>query len=96
MELPDLGLVNIQDAESGEQLFVDTHDARFRRRFAEAARRRETALREALGRAGVDTLELATGDDLVEALLRFADLRKRRSRLSAGSAAALPKHLEAV
>jgi uncharacterized protein (DUF58 family) len=96
MELPDLGLVTIQDAESGEQLFVDTHDARFRRRFVEAARRREAALREGLGRAGVDTLELATGDDLVEALLRFADLRKRRTRLTSGSAAALPKHLEAV
>lgn len=96
MELPDLGLVTIQDAESGEQLFVDTHDARFRRRFVEAARRREAALRAALGRAGVDTLELATGDELVEALLRFADLRKRRSRLSSGSAAALPPHLEAV
>jgi uncharacterized protein (DUF58 family) len=95
MELPDLGLVPILDAETGEQIFVDTHDRGFRRRFAEKAREREAALRDALARAGVDTLELATHDNLVEALLRFTDLRKRRSRL-AGGAAAFPSHLEAV
>jgi uncharacterized protein (DUF58 family) len=95
MDLPDLGLVPILDAETGEQIFVDTHDRGFRRRFAEAATRRETALREAFARAGVDTLELATDDNLVEALLRFTDLRKRRSRLS-GGATALPAHLTSL
>jgi uncharacterized protein (DUF58 family) len=94
MQLPDLGLVTMQDAETGEQIFVDTHDRGFRRRFAEAARKREGALREALARANVDTLELATDDDLIEALLRFADLRKRRSRLAAGGTV-LPPHLSA-
>ncbi|MDA7416436.1 DUF58 domain-containing protein [Xenophilus arseniciresistens] len=77
-ELPDLGLVPLTDAETGEQLWVDTHDAGFRRRFARLAADRETALREALGRAGVDTLELSTEDDLVQAIVRFCDLRKRR------------------
>jgi uncharacterized protein (DUF58 family) len=90
MELPDLGLLVIQDAETGEQLFVDTHDAGFRKRFAAAAARREKELRAALSRAGVDALELATDDDLVDAILRFADLRKRRSQLAAGG---LPQHL---
>ena len=83
-ELPDLGLVVIQDAETGEQLFVDTHDRAFRRRFAAAALQRDAALRTAFAEAGVDALELSTGDDLVEALSRFADLRKRRARLAAG------------
>ena len=91
MELPDLGLLVVQDAETGEQLLVDTHDRAFRRRFAAAAERRETALRAAFGQAGVDALELSTDGDLVEAILRFADLRKRRSRLAAGSG--LPDHL---
>jgi uncharacterized protein (DUF58 family) len=90
-ELPDLGMVVIQDAETGEQVFVDTHDRGFRRRFAEAARKREDALREAFQQAGVDALELATDDDLVDAILRFADLRKRRSQLSSGGS--LPQHL---
>jgi uncharacterized protein (DUF58 family) len=91
-ELPDLGLVVMQDAETGEQQFIDTHDRRFRNRFAEAARRREAALRAALTEAGVDCLELATDDDLVDALLRFTVLRKRRSQLAAGGGFARSRH----
>ena len=87
MALPDLGLIVMQDAESGEQLFVDTHDKAFRRRFAQVAEARETALRESLSQLGIDCLELATGDAIDEALLRFVDARKRRSQLSAGSVA---------
>jgi len=82
MDLPDIGLVTMRDAETGEQIVVDTHNKRFRERFAAAAERRETALREALARAGVDTLELGTDDDLIDAVLRFADLKKQRSRLA--------------
>lgn len=88
VEMPDLGLIVLQDAESGEQLFVDTHDKGFRKRFALAAQARETRLRSALAEAGVDCLELATDDRVDEALLRFTKLRKRRSRLSAGASAA--------
>jgi uncharacterized protein (DUF58 family) len=84
-ELPDLGLVVMQDAETGEQLFVDTRDGSFRRRFMQAAERRESALRDGLAQAGVDCLELATDDQLGEALLRFTGLRKRRSQLAAGA-----------
>jgi uncharacterized protein (DUF58 family) len=91
MELPDLGLITMRDAETGEQLFVDTHDRAFRKRFAALAERREQELRSAFSQAGVDALELSTDDDLVDAILRFADLRKRRSQLSAGGA--LPRHL---
>jgi uncharacterized protein (DUF58 family) len=87
IELPDLGLIVMQDAETGEQLFVDTHDRGFRRRFAEAAERRERELRTAFNEAGIDCLELATGDDLAEALLRFTVLRKRRSQLAVGGGA---------
>ncbi|MGH8619919.1 MAG: DUF58 domain-containing protein, partial [Burkholderiales bacterium] len=76
----------------GEQLFVDTHDRGFRKRFAEAAAARETALREALARAGVDCLELATDAPLAESLLRFIRLRKQRSRLAAGASAASLSH----
>jgi uncharacterized protein (DUF58 family) len=93
MELPDLGLFVMQDAETGEQLFVDTHDRGFRRRFTELARRREAELRAALRDAGVDALELATGDDLADAIVRFAELRKRRRQLAGG---VMPNHLKAT
>lgn len=80
LELPDLGLVPLRDAETGEQLWVDTHDAGFRKRFAKIASEREAVLRSSLARAGVDTLELSTQEDLAAAILRFTDLRKRRVR----------------
>lgn len=82
MELPDLGLITIRDAETGEQLLVDTHDAGFRKRFFRIAAERESRLRQNLARAGVDTLELSTDGDLIDTLMRFTDLRRRRSRVS--------------
>jgi uncharacterized protein (DUF58 family) len=91
MALPDFGLFMMRDAETGEQLFVDTHDRAFRKRFAALAERRERELRSSFSQAGVDALELSTDDNLVDAVLRFADLRKRRRQLAAG--ASLPKHL---
>ena len=95
LQLPDLGLIPIRDAETGEQLLVDTHDAGFRRRFARIAAQREADLRQSLMRAGVDALELSTDGDLVDALLRFTELRKRRSRLSSAAVAGrLPSHMQ--
>lgn len=91
LELPDLGLLTLRDAETGEQVVVDTHDKGFRLRFARIAAQREAELREALVRAGVDALELATDGDLVDAIVRFVDMRKRRIRLGAGGG--LPTHL---
>jgi uncharacterized protein (DUF58 family) len=79
-ELPDLGLLVMQDAETGEQLFVDTHDRGFRKRFVEGAARREAAVRGALREAGVDALELSTEDDFADAMVRFAAMRKRRGQ----------------
>lgn len=84
MDLPDLGLVIVEDAETGQQLFVDTHDAAFRSRFSSLATGREAALRAALSAAGADCIELSTGDDLVDTLMRFARLRKRRAQLASG------------
>jgi uncharacterized protein (DUF58 family) len=79
-ELPDIGMVVMEDAETGEQLYVDTHDARFRARFTEIARQRETALNETFKHAGIDALSLSTEEDLTRALVRFASLRKQRLR----------------
>jgi uncharacterized protein (DUF58 family) len=84
MELPDVGLVVVEDAETGQQLLVDTHDAFFRRRFVSLAAERENALRAAFSDAGADCIELSTQDDLVDTLMRFARLRKRRAQLASG------------
>jgi len=76
-ELPDVGPLLMDDAETGEQLVVDTSDAGFRRRFAEAAARREADLAAAFRAAGVDAVTLATDDDLLAAIVRMAARRKR-------------------
>jgi uncharacterized protein (DUF58 family) len=80
VELPDIGPIIMEDAETGEQLYVDTHDKKFRQRFFEAARQREAALGEAFTRSGVDALSLSTDEDLVRAIARFATLRQRRKK----------------
>jgi len=80
LELPDIGPIIMEDAETGEQLYVDTHDRMFRQRFQEAAQRRESDLTEAFKRSGVDALSLSTDEDLVRAIVRFAGLRQQRRR----------------
>ena len=92
LDLPDLGLLTMRDAETGEQLLVDTHNPGFRKRFAAIAAQREADLRAMLARAGVDTLELSTEDQVVDAVVRFAEMRKQRTRLSAGGG--LPQHMK--
>jgi uncharacterized protein (DUF58 family) len=77
-ELPDVGPLILEDAETGDQLFVDTHDKAFRERFRQAAADREATLRTAFKRAGTDAVSLSTGDDLVTAIVRMAQTRKKR------------------
>ena len=80
VELPDIGPMIMEDSETGEQLYVDTHDREFRRRFNEAARQREAMLQQAFKHAGVDVLSLSTDEDMVRAIVGFASLRQRRRR----------------
>ena len=81
--LPDLGFLTFQDAESGEQIFVDTHDRGFRKRFTQAAAERDESLHAIFHKAGVDVVELGTDEDVLDAMLRFAALRKQSLRRSA-------------
>ncbi|MEK8049297.1 DUF58 domain-containing protein [Ideonella sp. DXS22W] len=83
LALPALGLLTVQDAETGEQLLLDTQDPGFRARYAALATAHEAALRQQLAEAAVDVLELATGDALLPALLRCVQLRRQRQRLPA-------------
>jgi uncharacterized protein (DUF58 family) len=78
--LPDVGPVILEDAETGEQLYVDTGDPAFRKRFEAAALAREAAIGEAFRRAGVEAVSLSTDEDLVRAIVRMATLRRRGRR----------------
>lgn len=79
-ELPDVGVVLVEDSETGMQLSVDTSDRGFRRRFNEAASQREEALARAFKKIGVDELSLSTEEEIVPAILRFASVRNRVRR----------------
>jgi uncharacterized protein (DUF58 family) len=79
-EIPDVGPIILEDSETGEQLYVDTHDKKFRQRFSEAAQNRQVDIQEKLKHAGVDLLSLSTGEDMVPAIVGFAALRERRRR----------------
>jgi len=80
VDLPDIGPIIMEDAETGEQLYVDTHDHKFRQRFKEAAQQRELELNRVFKRVGIDALSLSTDEDLVHALIRFAALRRQRRK----------------
>ncbi len=78
LELPDLGLVLIEDAETGEQVLADTSDPLFRRRLRAGVEAREAALREAMVRSGVTAHRVGTDEDLVEALVGMVQSSKSR------------------
>ena len=82
--LPAVGVVPVQDAETGEVVWLDSQDAGLRRRFAELAREREESLRQAWTRAGVDCLEIDTQEPLDAAFLEFIRMRHPRQRGRAG------------
>ncbi len=84
-DLPDIGPIIMEDSETGEQLYIDTSDRKFRKRFQEAAKKREAQINAALKHAGVDVMPLSTEDDLVRSLVRFAALRKQRRAATAAS-----------
>lgn len=82
VELPDAGVIVVEDAETGEQLTVDTSDPEFRRRLQEVTTQQEALLQENLKRAAVNLFSVSTEEDLVRAIIRLAALRKRHRRSS--------------
>lgn len=78
MQLPNAGLMTLQDSESSEQLLLDTANPKFRKRYAQLVEEREMQLQTTFSQSGVDALELSTNEDIAAALLRFSELRKRR------------------
>lgn len=76
-ELPDVGVIVVEDAETGEQLLVDTSDPAFRVRYREGATRRERELEAEVRRAGARWHTVWTHDDLADALVRMTHTARR-------------------
>jgi uncharacterized protein (DUF58 family) len=78
--LPDLGMVLVEDAETGEQLLVDTSDPLLRSRLATQVGAREDAMATAMRKAGVDAHRITTDQDLLAALVSMVQQSGRRRR----------------
>ena len=79
-ELPDVGGLFVRDPESGEELWVDTSDARLRAAYRELVGQQRARIEGAIKGSRVDVLELSTAEPLVGPLTRFIQYRRRRGR----------------
>jgi hypothetical protein len=77
-ELPDLGVLALEDAETGEVIQLDTGSAAVRRLFKEESAKRNRRLVSDFRAEGVDTLQLQTDAPYIPALQRFFKTRERR------------------
>jgi uncharacterized protein (DUF58 family) len=80
LDLPDLGVILVEDAETGEQLLVDTGDPLLRGRLAAEVGRREDAVAEGMRKAGVDAHRITTDQDLLAALVGMVQRSGRGRR----------------
>ena len=78
LELPDVGWISLEDAETGEQIELNTSDKTIRQNFANLARGRKTDLHKIIRTAGIDLLDLATDRPYLPTLLGFFGNRQRR------------------
>jgi uncharacterized protein (DUF58 family) len=76
--LPDVGLIELEDAETGERVLVDTRRRRIRDAFARSGRDEHESLMSHMRSMGVDTLDLSTDRPYMKDLLNFFRRRERR------------------
>lgn len=74
-ELPDVGLVKLKDAETGERIWVDTSDKRLRTTYKHAWGENQLALQKTFTKSGVDSVSMSTSEDYVRALMRLFKMR---------------------
>jgi uncharacterized protein (DUF58 family) len=79
-ELPKLGLVEMEDAETGELATVDTSDPVLRKRFAASQAARQEAAERLFRQLGVDHVPVSTAEDFTKKLHQFFQKRARRYR----------------
>jgi len=77
-DFPNVGIITLEDAETGEQIEINTADRTTRARFAESVDREQTELSRTLRRNRIDTIALRTGDNYLPALRSFFKQRERR------------------
>jgi uncharacterized protein (DUF58 family) len=79
--LPNVGIITLEDAETGEQIEINTSDRGTRARFSDFAREKEQELARTLRRNNIDAIALRTSEDYLPALRAFFKTRERRAAL---------------
>jgi uncharacterized protein (DUF58 family) len=79
-DIPPIGPLILEDAETGQQIYVDTRDKGFQERFSKLVEERRTSIERAFARHGIDVLKLSTDGNMVQDLARFVYLRKETRR----------------
>ncbi len=77
-EIPDVGLIELRDAESGRLALVDTHDNGFRRRWEESLAAFRNGRKKLFRRSGIDHISLGTEESPIDPLVQFFRRRERR------------------
>ena len=80
-ELPAIGLLELEDAESGQEVLIDTLDPTVRRAFAAASRRRKEERERIFRSLDLDTIQVRTDRPYSEPLLQFFRRREKRFRV---------------
>jgi uncharacterized protein (DUF58 family) len=83
-DIPAIGPLFLEDAETGQQVYVDTRDPAFQKRFGELVIERRQKVERTFARHGIDSLRLSTDGSLVQEIARFAHLRKESKRRAGG------------
>jgi len=78
--MPDVGLLELEDAETGATIWVDTSSRQFRQAYNEKAKRRQHALKDEFIKAGVDRVSIRVGRDITKPLVRFFQERASKIR----------------
>jgi uncharacterized protein (DUF58 family) len=79
-ELPPVGFLQVEDAETGERVLVDTASRQVRDAYRSAAVGRREVVHQLARASGTDVIDVSTDGDHLEALVRFFRLRERRRR----------------
>jgi uncharacterized protein (DUF58 family) len=79
--LPNVGIITLEDAETGEQIEINTADRMTRTRFSDLAMEKSSELSRTLRRNNIDAITLQTSEDYLPALRSFFRLRERRVRI---------------
>lgn len=75
VEIPDIGLLKVKDAERGTDFWIDTSSKKLREAYRYGWQRRQSEIKQVLAKSGVDSVSISTGEDYVKSLMKLFSMR---------------------